>query len=330
MVRPISRFVIQSATNGDLKIKEAGMKRLQLPFIAGLVLVVTTSAFAFSTHYVARDSVPSPRVFNPPRVITPADTIHPPEPPSPPPTARPPKIEEPKKTRLQKTIHRCTQCQKKQRVRVGGGGGPTGGYLLANLDEVNSKIKQMGIPALPSDIFVMGGHGFLRAGSFIIGGGGYGGTSESSGIPDSCLRYAKMEIGYGGVIVGISRIASRYEVTLGTLLGGGSVDLTRRRNSRNVQGWSDAWDIFDKDSPETVATDALNVTSVMKAKFVAIEPFVDLKIWVLPFMAIDFSASYLHANIPRGQWKLDGVKIPDSPQMNIGGPSLRLGLHFGV
>jgi hypothetical protein len=48
------------------------------------------------------------------------------------------------------------------------------------------------------------------------------------------------------------------------------------------------------------------------------------------FMALDFSASYLRAEVGRGQWKLDGVRIPDSPESNLGGPTLKLGIHFGV
>ncbi len=216
------------------------------------------------------------------------------------------------------------------RSRFGGGGGPVPGYIFANLDEINVKVKEMGIAEISEDILLVGGKGYARIGRFVIGGAGYGGSVESSGIPDGCARYAEVELAYGGVILGMSMIDSRYEATAGILLGGGSVAVERRRNSRYVFGWNGAWDIFDSDDPDSVATDDLNVSSTLRADFIALEPFIEIKYWVLPFMAIDLSASYLRANIDNGEWTLDNVKIPDSPETNIGGPSIKLGIHFGV
>jgi hypothetical protein len=216
------------------------------------------------------------------------------------------------------------------RSRFGGGGGPVPGYVFANLDEINAKVKEMGIAEVSEGILLVGGKGYARIGRFVIGGAGYGGSVESSGIPDDCATYAEVELAYGGVILGMIMIDSRYETTAGILLGGGSVAVERRRNSRYPVGWNGAWDIFDPDDPDSVATDDLNVSSTLRADFIALEPFIEVKYWVLPFMAIDLSVSYLRANIDNGEWTLDNVKIPDSPETNIGGPSIKLGIHFGV
>jgi hypothetical protein len=139
-----------------------------------------------------------------------------------------------------------------------------------------------------------------------------------------------MEIGYGGMILGYSRPVGRYDISAGVLLGGGSVKIERRRNARDVFGWDDSWDLFMEDDPESVAVEDISVTSVIRADFIAIEPFVEVLYWVFPFVAIDVSGTYLRANIDRGSWKLDGVKIPDSPETNIGGLSVKFGVHFGV
>jgi hypothetical protein len=224
----------------------------------------------------------------------------------------------------------CAGCGSSRRGRFGGGGGFVPGYVFANLEEINPKIKAMGIPELSDNILMVGGKGYARIGHLVIGGGGYGGTTESTGIPDGCARYAELELAYGGIILGMSLTDSRYEATAGMLLGGGAIAVERRRNSRDPIGWDGAWDIFYSDDPDTVITDDLNVSSILRADFIALEPFIEIKYWVLSFIAVDLSVSYLRAKIDRGEWTVDSVKIPDSPETNIGGPSVKLGIHFGV
>jgi len=279
---------------------------------------------------VEPDTTSASDIYNPPRVITPeyeagpqpSGEIRPEtevEPPAP--TER-----GPGKTRDK----RCATCSGGSRARVGGGGEFASGYLFADLDDINRQIRQMGIPALSNNIFLVGGRGYTRIGHLLVGGAGYGGGTESSGIPDCCARYARVEIAYGGVILGLAMARPRYEVMAGMLFGGGSVEIVRERNSRTVAGWDEAWENFDASGPDSVATDDLNMTSKITGEFIALEPFAEVKYWLLPFMALDVSASYLNAEVGRGEWKLDGVSIPDSPESNIGGWSLRLGLHFGL
>lgn len=225
---------------------------------------------------------------------------------------------------------RCAACSGASRGRVGGGGEFVTGYLFANLDDINPHIRQMGIPVLSEEIFLMGGRGYTRIGHLLIGGAGYAGDTQSAGIPDCCARYARVAIAYGGVVLGLAASRPRYEAMAGMLFGGGSVEIVRERNSRNVAGWDEAWENFNEAGPDSVATEDLNVTSKITGEFIALEPFAAIKYWILPFMALDFSASYLNAEIGGGEWKLDGIAIPDSPESNVGGWSLRLGLHFGL
>jgi hypothetical protein len=304
---------------------------LAVSFAVGIGLCSDSSAQ--ESEKAQQDTAATMTLFNPPSVITPEDTAG----------AKSEASKEAAEQKVRISVRTgkgpqgekpspapCGKCSESKRPRFGGGGGPVPGYLSANLDKINSKIRQMGIPDLSEDIFIMGGKGYARIGGFVIGGAGYGGRTETSGIPDCCARYAEVELGYGGVILGYSMTDARYEATLGMLFGGGSVKVTRKRNSRNVFGWDESWDIFKDDTPDSVATEDLNTTSYLEGGFIALEPFVEVKYWLLPFMALDFSASYLRANIGDGEWKLDGIKIPDSPETDIGGPSVKLGIHFGV
>ena len=276
------------------------------------------------------DTTSASDIYNPPRVITPeyeagpqpSDEIPPDMEAEPTPPAGP----TPGKTRDK----RCATCSGGSRARVGGGAEFASGYLFADLSDINPQIRQMGIPALSDEIFLVGARGYTRIGHLLVGGAGYTGDTESSGIPDCCARYARVEIAYGGMILGLAMTRPRYEAMAGMLFGGGSVEIVRERSSRTAAGWDEAWENFHETGPDSVATDDLNMTSIIAGEFIALEPFAEVKYWLLPFMAVDVSASYLNAEVGRGEWKLDGVSIPDSPESNIGGWSLRLGLHFGL
>jgi hypothetical protein len=276
------------------------------------------------------DTASASDIYNPPRVITPEYEAGPrpagEDPPDIPKQPAAPVVSEPEKS----VEGGCPACSGRSRGRVGGGGEFVTGYLLADLDDINRQVRRMGIPSLSDDVFLVGGRGYTRIGRLLVGGAGYSGQTESGGIPDCCARYARVEIAYGGVILGLAVTRSRYEAQAGMLFGGGSIEVLRERNSRTVAGWDQAWENFDETGPDSVATEDLNITSKITGEFIALEPFAEVKYWLLPFMALDVSASYLNAEVGRGEWKLDGVSIPDSPESNIGGWSLRLGLHFGI
>jgi hypothetical protein len=223
----------------------------------------------------------------------------------------------------------CPKCPKHARPKFGGGGGPVPGYVFANLDVVNTQVKGMGIPKLDEAIFIMGGKGYARFGNIILGGGGFGGSSETSGMPDESARFAKVDFGYGGGLIGASVAYSRYDFTAGLLLGSGTITVTRRIASQGVFDWEDSWDTFREDLPDSIATADLAVSSRITADFIAIEPFLEIKIWLTRFMALDLSGSYLRAHVGKGTWKMEGLEILNSPETNLGGPSAKLGLIFG-
>ena len=294
---------------------------LLLLALASLAMLLATEAGrAGVVKSTAPDTSSTQRLFNPPRVITPEDTTG---------SSAVPQHRLMGR-RSGKEPGGCAGCFGDRRLRFGGGGGPVPGYLFADLADINPKIRQMGIPELGESFFLMGGKGYMRVGNFIMGGGGYGGSTETSGKPDESARYAELELAYGGVIFGISMTVDRLEGMGGMLFGGGSVTIERRRSSSGPAGWNDAWSLFDKNDPDEIPSEDLNITSVLRGEFIALEPFVTLKYWAFPFMAIEVSASYLRAKVGAGQWELDGTEIPDSPATNIGGPSIKLGLHFGV
>jgi hypothetical protein len=306
---------------------------------AGILALLTVCAlltfcaigFAQGKEPAQPDTTSTSDIYNPPRVITP-DYKAGEEPATEYGTGGEKAVPKPSAdtARNKPGTAPCAACSERSRARVGGGGEFVTGYLFANLDDLNRQIRRMGIPVLAEQILIAGGRGYTRIGHLLIGGAGYGGDTESSGVPDCCARSAQIEIAYGGVLLGLAVSRPRYEIMGGMLFGGGSVRVVRERNSRGVTDWEGAWEDFYEGGPDSVATEDLNITSEIRGEFVVLEPFAGLKYWIMPFMALDLSASYLQAPIGRGDWQIDGVSIPDSPESNIGGWSLRLGLHFGV
>ncbi|MFH1312053.1 MAG: hypothetical protein ABIJ00_02395 [Candidatus Eisenbacteria bacterium] len=297
------------------------MKRslILLALVAALNFFIIGAALAGNEDSVPPDTTSADRLFNPPRVITPEGS-----------TGSDAGTPDAERTQVSKPPVGCGACSGSGRTRIGGGGGFVPGYVFANLEEINAKVKEMGITDLSERILILGGKGYARIGHLIIGGAGYGGATETSGIPDGSARHAEATIAYGGLILGLSHVDTDYEATAGMLFGGGSITVERKRNSRYVVGWNDSWDPFAADGPGSIDPEDLNIASTLVGDFIALEPFIEIKYWLLPFMALDFSASYLRATIGKGEWTVDKVRIPDSPETNIGGPSIKLGLHFGV
>jgi len=276
------------------------------------------------------DTTRASDIYNPPRVITPGYEASP-EPSDEIPTGTETEAPDtPEHEPAQPVPTPCATCGGGSGTRAGGGGEFTTGYLYADLDDINAQIRRMGISEVSERVFLVGGRGYARIGHLLIGGAGFAGETKSSGTPDCCARYARVGIAYGGVILGLTTKQDRYEAAAGMLFGGGSVEIVRERNSRSVRDWDEAWEIFDKSGPDSVATEDIDLTSKITGDFIALQPFLEVKYRMLPFMALGLSASYLNAGVGRGEWKLDGVSIPDSPESNIGGWCLRLGFQFGV
>jgi hypothetical protein len=315
------------------------MKHPQIAVIFAVlaVLLVQSVGMAEEKETSPSDTARTTGLFNPPRVLKPEGAVEPENAAAvegtvgtqadDPVTGSGGMPADPSKTDKKKG---CPACGKYWNLRAGGGGQFDIGVAFLNLDEINAQVRQMGIPALSDNVLILGGKGYGRIGNFIIGGAGYGTWTESSGIPDCCARYARLDLGYGGLLLGATTYGSRHSLMGGIILGGGQAKITRRRNSRDITGWDDAWGPFRDDGPDSVAAEDLNITSEITGNFIAIEPFVSVKYWLTSFIALDFSASYLKAEVRRGQWELDGVKIPDSPETDLGGPMLKLGFHFGV
>jgi hypothetical protein len=135
-------------------------------------------------------------------------------------------------------IQTSAQTNKYFDAPFGGGGGFVVGWSLPNVDPINLKLKEIGIPELStSGVFTTGGSGFIYIGvikNLRVGGMGYGGTISSSSTTNGINNEAIYSLGGGGLTVEYTLpFIKNIGVSIGAILGGGSMSLELYSNDGN-------------------------------------------------------------------------------------------------
>ena len=206
----------------------------------------------------------------------------------------------------------------------GGGGGFTPGWIFPKFEELNTKIKQFGIPEFSSSgFFTTGGAGFIYLGfikNLRVGGMGFGGSKSVSGsesIPDLLNKKSDMNavqyilnkeidysLGGGGVTIEYTLPFVRtFGISLGAVIGGGSMQIDIYQNSGSFS-WNNLWN--DISSPQ------INTHRTIKNNFWFFNPTVNIDIPFLRFMIFRIGGGYqlTFAN----SWKIDNnVSFSDVP-----------------
>jgi hypothetical protein len=166
----------------------------------------------------------------------------------------------------------------------GGGGGFVGGWSMPNIDPINLKLKEIGIPELStSGVFTTGGAGFIYIGvvkNLRIGGMGYGGTISSSSTTNGINNEAIYSLGCGGLTVEYTLpFIKDIGVSLGAILGAGSMSLELYRNDGNF-----SWEgILDEPS---------NISRKIENNFWTFTPTLNAEFPVYRFIALRLGIGY--------------------------------------
>ncbi|MFO7769419.1 MAG: hypothetical protein R6W82_10760 [bacterium] len=214
--------------------------------------------------------------------------------------------------------------------QVGAGGGAHAGMLQVSLPEIDARLRAMGLEGLEEWLMLYGGGGSLQRGHWQIGGAGYGGSTEQTVVSGETLRSARLDLGYGGLTLGYVKAAGSLKLTLGTLLGIGSMELTLRRTPEAPASWADLWEEYEAGSPPgPVDPGDLRLSTRLTGNWFAVEPFVDVRYWLVPLVAVELSAHYHLGSIGGGKLEQNGVAIPGSPELDLSGMGFRVGLFIG-
>ncbi len=182
------------------------------------------------------------------------------------------------------TLSGFAQTNKYFDAPFGGGGGFVGGWSMPNIDPINLKLKEIGIPELStSGIFTTGGAGFIYIGfvkNLRVGGMGYGGTISSSSTINGINNEAIYSLGGGGLTVEYTLpFIKDIGVSLGAILGAGSMSLELYRNDGNF-----SWEgILDEPS---------NISRKIENNFWTFTPTLNADFPVYRFVALRLGVGY--------------------------------------
>jgi hypothetical protein len=190
-----------------------------------------------------------------------------------------------------------------------GGGGPMPGVVFLELSDLNQITAEAGYPALREVVLLMGGGGYAGATYGVrVGGLGFGGSTEASAGD----RSVTLSVDYGGLLIekGV-RADGDLTVVLGSLLGGGSLDL---RLVKNLPGsFSDA-----VTSP---------YVSTLSRDFFAVQPYVAFEVRPLSWAwaRLQFGLLWTLAE----PWTFESAEFFGPPR-SFGGFTAQIMIRFGV
>jgi hypothetical protein len=213
--------------------------------------------------------------------------------------------------------------------QMGAGGGPYFGLMQLSVPELDDRLAAMGLEVLPDWLPTYGGGGTIHVGRFLIGGMGYSGTHSTSAAAAGIARQADITVGHAGLMLGYIKAISNMKLTLGSLLGMGSFEAQIRRAPQGSADWTGVWEYYDSGFTGTVDAADLSVSTRLSASYFWAEPFISLRYWVIPLVALDLTAHYSYGKIGAGKLKENDRSISGAPEMDLSGMGFRIGIFFG-
>jgi hypothetical protein len=178
-----------------------------------------------------------------------------------------------------------SQTQKYFDAPFGGGGGFIPAWYVPNVDPLNLKLQEIGIPELSKNgLFTTGGAGFIYIGfvkNLRIGGMGFGGSMSESVSKLGTDYEAIYSIGGGGLTVEYTLpFIKNIGVSLGAVIGGGSIII---ETFQNTSGFS--WENLTNQSSTNSFTRLTN-------NYWLFSPTLNIEIPLYRFIALRLGAGY--------------------------------------
>ncbi len=167
----------------------------------------------------------------------------------------------------------------------GGGGGFLPAWYVPNVDPLNLKLKEIGIPELSKNgLLTTGGAGFIYIGfvkNLRLGGMGFGGSTCESKSINGVNYEASYSIGGGGLTVEYTLpFIKNIGVSVGTILGRGSIEIDMFKNSSEF-----SWENIPDPSNANSFTRLTN-------NYWMITPTLNVEVPIYRFIALRFGLGY--------------------------------------
>jgi len=210
----------------------------------------------------------------------------------------------------------------------GGGGGYTPGWIFINLDELNNQLIGFGSGQLSkSGFYTSGGTGFVYIGfvpNLRIGGVGFGGSTSESGLSNGFEHEAAYHISGGGFTVEYTLpFIKNVAVSVGTIIGGGSIQIELYRNAGGFD-WQDLWSEISNTSQASP-----NISRRLSNDFFLLSPMLNIDIPFYRFISFRLGGGY---QLAFGKdWKVENEQRLSNVPSKLNGNSffIQTGIFFG-
>ena len=187
-------------------------------------------------------------------------------------------------------------------AKIGGAGGFTPFWLFLDIAPINQMLRNANAAEFNNGrLLLLGGQGYgyvLFVPNLRIGGMGASGTMKSKALFGNTRRDVELSVGFGGVTLDyVIPIAPRFDLTIGTLLGRGGMDLKITRDDGRAKVWDDLWNEYGSLQP------AQEYSRQLSGSFFIYQPSVNIEFALLRWIGLRAGVSYL--GMSGAEWKLD-------------------------
>jgi len=215
-------------------------------------------------------------------------------------------------------------------AKFGGAIGFAPSVLSMNLNSLNALLtKSNAQPFSGSSLFMTGGqaYGYILFVQNLRGGIMWGsGSMNSLSAIGSTTRNVELHLNFtGATIEYVIPVSARFDLTLGTMIGGGSMDITTWKDDGQPKVWDSLWTSFGSSQGT-----ASSYSRKLSGTFFMYEPTANVEFALLRWLGLRAGVGYL--GMTGSSWKLDGkydiIGVPDD--INGKGLMFNAGIFFGT
>lgn len=215
--------------------------------------------------------------------------------------------------------------------------GAAGGFdaymLPLDIDEINTELKNIGLDSFDENIFMTGGGGWVFLGKDIrVGGLGAGGYILSSGKPEidgATAKEVSLSLGYGGFTIEKAfHPFSKSELYFGAMIGGGDATLKLTKWSEFLT-WPEIWNKGYSVESDTSFSNFSTYQTKIDNDFFVLLPTIGFRYNIFRWCAIGANVGYLYTRVDDDQWKIEGRRISNVPDIDFSNMIYRINVYFG-
>ncbi len=194
-------------------------------------------------------------------------------------------------------------------AKIGGLFGYVPGWLFVDVKLINAMITaNKGAGLKDNGVYLNG----IGGGAYImfvenlrVGGMGMSGKTSSTALDGFGVRRdVELSVGFGGLTVEyVHQLSERLNLTVGTMLGTGGIDLTLRQSNGSPLSWNGEWTNLGGGTYNQSGSQVINSTRKLTGSYFVYIPSVSLEYGILAWLGVRIGASYVGMSFP--SWQAD-------------------------